>query len=127
MEKLEFAELLENFGVPLTVFAKVEKGGSFVKGEWVPNKLTESDGVKVTEPFLPSSIVSQLPSVTEYRAAQIEKYAMIWFSTLDVPLKSIVRNEAGQEFSVEDKTSFFDYSDVAQYGLKAVSISESRL
>ncbi|EAE9328169.1 hypothetical protein BWG24_04215 [Listeria monocytogenes] len=122
MEKMIFQSLLDSFGVPLTVFPKQEKGGEFVNGEWVVSQLDETSKIEVNEPFIPSSLMTQMPQTSTYTAARYEKYEMIWFSSQVLPLKSKVIHK-GIAYSVEDAIPFTDYSDVTQYGCKAVSVS----
>ncbi|WP_121689760.1 hypothetical protein, partial [Listeria monocytogenes] len=78
--------------------------------------------IEVNEPFVPSSLMTQMPQTSAYMAARYEKYEMIWFSSQVLPLKSKVIHK-GISYSVEDAIPFTDYSDVTQYGCKAVSVS----
>ncbi|CWU07308.1 hypothetical protein B2M95_07390 [Listeria monocytogenes] len=122
MEKMIFQSLLDNFGVPLVVYPRQEKGGEFINGEWVIKQVDEASKVEVNEPFIPSSLMTQMPQTSAYTAARFEKYEMIWFSSQVLPLKSKVVHK-GVTYSVEDAIPYTDYSDVTQYGCKAVSIS----
>ncbi|MBC1722252.1 hypothetical protein [Listeria seeligeri] len=122
MEKMLFQSLLDSFGVPLVVYPRQEKGGEFINGEWVIKQVDEASKVEVNEPFIPSSLMTQMPQTSAYMAARFEKYQMIWFSSQVLPLKSKVIHK-GITYSVEDAIPYTDYSDVTQYGCKAVSIS----
>lgn len=48
-----------------------------------------------------------------------EEYDLIWFSSEQVPIKSRILKE-NRVYSVESITPYTDYSNVTQYGLKAV-------
>ncbi|EUJ44045.1 hypothetical protein [Listeria fleischmannii] len=126
MEKMDFSSLLSTFGVPLKLYTIPDKKGEYVKGEWVPFKFDKSAGKNISEPFVPSSLMTQMPNISEYAASRIEKYEMIWFSSEVVPLKSIILTQDGKEFSVEESIPYTDYSNVTQYGCEAVSISDSK-
>lgn len=126
MEKMDFSSLLSTFGVPLKLYAIPDEKGEYVKGEWVSFKFDKSNGKDISEPFVPSSLMTQMPNISEYAASRIEKYEMIWFSSEVVPLKSIILTQEGKEFSVEESIPYTDYSNVTQYGCKAVSISDSK-
>ncbi|MBC1307896.1 hypothetical protein [Listeria booriae] len=122
MEKMDFLSLLDTFGVPLKVFPRQEEGGGYnAKGEWIKNTKEDAAVLNVSEPFVPSSLMSQLPVQSLYRGGgRIEDYEMTWFSAQVIPLKSIVEHN-GLEYSVEDSIPYTDYSNVTQYGCKAVS------
>ncbi|EAC5079578.1 hypothetical protein GLX70_07070 [Listeria monocytogenes] len=123
MEKMIFQSLLDSFGVHLVVYPRQENGGQYINGEWVSAQVDETTKVEVNEPFIPSSLMTQMPQTSAYMAARFEKYQMIWFSSQVLPLKSKVVHK-GITYSVEDAIPYTDYSDVTQYGCKAVSISD---
>lgn len=118
MEKMDFLSLLESFGTPITVIVKKDEGGKFVSGEWVKN--TGDEVLELSEPFIPSSLATQLPIELNYReSGRFEDYEMIWYSSHVVPMKSIVKHH-GKTYSVENAVDYTDYSNVIQYGCKAV-------
>lgn len=122
MEKMDFLSLLDVFGVPLKVYPKQEAGGEYDnKGVWVKKEADEVTVIEVSEPFIPSSLQTKLPIQGNYRGGgRIEEYEMVWFSSQVVPMKSIVVHN-GVSYSVEDGIPYTDYSNVTQYGCRAVS------
>ncbi|KMT62657.1 hypothetical protein [Paenilisteria newyorkensis] len=122
MEKMDFQSLLDTFGVPLKVYPKQEAGGAYDNmGVWVKKEADEVTALEVSEPFIPSALLSKLPVQGSYRdGGRIEEFEMVWFSSQVVPLKSIVEHD-GLQYSVEDSIPYTDYSNVTQYGCKAVS------
>lgn len=127
MEKMIFKELLASFGVPLKIYRVSDEKGTYVNGEWRPQEFKATDYIAVSEPFIPSSLATQMPTMSQYQATRLEKHDMIWFSSLVVPTKTIVVTVEGREFSVEEEIPYTDYSDVTQYGCRAVSISVPRV
>lgn len=121
MEKMTFQSLIDTFGIPLTLYPVPSKKGEYINGEWKAHEPLETEKIAINEPFVPSSLMTQLPVQSSYLAARIEKYEMIWFSTYEVEMKSIVMTADGKMYSVEDKISYTDYSDVTQYFCRGVS------
>lgn len=121
MEKMIFQSLIDTFGIPLTLYPVPSKKGEYVDGEWKAHEPLDTEKVEINEPFVPSSLMTQLPVQSAYLAARTEKYEMIWFSTHKVEMKSIVVTADGKKYSVEDKIPYTDYSDVTQYFCRGVS------
>ncbi|MBC9789539.1 MULTISPECIES: hypothetical protein [Carnobacterium] len=118
MEKMDFLSLLSSFGVPISIHLKAEEEGNWISGEWV--KSDNESILEVEEPFIPSSLATQLPFSTNYgEGGYFEKYEMIWFSSQKVPLKTIVTHN-NLNYSVEHAIDYKDYSNVTQYGCRAV-------
>lgn len=124
MQKMDFSSVLDSFGIPLTVRVIPAEKGHYEDGEWVETPVSEWETKEVYEPFIPSEMAAQTPDFVNYGEGGIyEKYEMIWFSKLDVPVKSIVINHE-QAYRVEERLPYSDYSNVIQYGVKAVSVFE---
>lgn len=120
MEKMDFSSILESFGIPLTLYAKPEVDGHYVAGEWQKIPYIEWEHKEINEPFLPSSIAVRL---AYGQGGFYERNEMIWFSKEIVPMKSVIVNH-GLAYSVEESVPYTDYSNVTQYGVKAVSSNE---
>lgn len=121
MEKMDFTSLLDTFGVPIKVYSKESLKGRYEGTEWVQGNLSSAPFTSITEPFIPSSLNSRVPLMTDYgQSGMKETYEMTWFSSLVVELKSVVEHN-GKYYSVEDATPFTDYSNVTQYGCRGVS------
>jgi len=117
---IEFQSLLETFGVPITIYlpSEVDGQGAFVDTEWVATKLEDRKPLDLVEPFLPSSAFSQSSNYRE--GGRSENFSMTWLSTTKVPLKTKVKCD-GIMYEVADLADYTGYSDVIQYGCKAVT------
>ena len=120
MQKLDFTSVLDSFGIPITLLVKPEKEGTYVHGEWFQTPYESWEKRELNDPVIPSSLITQLPMQAKYGdGGRYEEYDLIWFSSEQVPIKSRILKE-NRVYSVESITPYTDYSDVTQYGLKAV-------
>jgi len=115
---IEFQSLLDTFGVPLTVYLPKSARGKFIGTEWVKAKLEDKQAFDVSEPFIPASTISQSSNYRE--GGRSEEFSMIWLSNHKVPLKTKIKYGEIM-YEVVDLADFTGYSDVIQYGCRAVT------
>lgn len=103
MDKLEFSEMIDDFGIPLKV-------------ESIDKKV---DYFEVKEPLIPYTAGSQLAKQLHSSAGgTTDDYSARWYSLHDVPLKSkVIDVQNNETYVIESKQNYLNYSDVVIYYL----------
>lgn len=115
---MDMSALLDMFAVDIRVSpATNEDIGGWVDSEW--KTAPKPEPFVVHEPFLPNSRVGMENIVALIRdTGQAQKYAAVWLSKGEYPIKTIVEHK-GKQYSVEQIKDLTDYSNVTIYYLES--------
>lgn len=115
---MDVTGLLDAFAVEIKVYPKPnEDVGGWVDAEW--QEAPTPEPFKVYEPFIPNSRIGMESLVSLIRdTGQFERYAAVWISKGEYPLKTIIEHK-GKRYSVEQIKDLTDYSNASLYYLES--------